>query len=89
MMSLAGAAGAGREGIRIGLWGAAQAIAFAAGGFLGAVGLDVGRAWFGSDAPAFLAVFSAEALLFLVAAALALGLAAPAPSRPQLKEVRA
>jgi len=89
MMSLAGAAGAGREGIRIGLWGAAQAIAFAAGGFLGAVGVDLGRAWFGSDAPAFLAVFSAEALLFLVAAALALGLAAPAPSRPQLKEVRA
>lgn len=74
MMSLAGAAGQGREGIRMGLWGAAQAIAFGLGGFLGAVGLDIGRAILAADGPSFLAVFSAEALLFLFAARLALGL---------------
>ncbi|MFN3370728.1 MAG: BCD family MFS transporter [Sphingomonadaceae bacterium] len=89
MMSLAGAAGQGREGIRIGLWGAAQAIAFAAGGFLGAVGVDVGRALLASDASAFMAVFSAEALLFLVAATLALGLASPAASPRPFREMRA
>jgi BCD family chlorophyll transporter-like MFS transporter len=74
MMSLAGAAGQGREGIRMGLWGAAQAIAFGLGGFLGAVGLDIGRGYIGADGPAFLAVFTAEALLFLFAARLAMGL---------------
>lgn len=89
MMSLAGAAGTGREGIRIGLWGAAQAIAFACGGFLGAVGVDAGRALLATDGPAFMLVFSAEALLFLVAAALALGLSAPAAAPPNLKEIRA
>ncbi len=89
MMSLAGAAGQGREGIRIGLWGAAQAIAFAAGGVLGAAGVDAGRALLASDGSAFMAVFSAEALLFIVAAGLALGLASPTPSRPPLKEMRA
>jgi BCD family chlorophyll transporter-like MFS transporter len=88
MMALAGAAGKGREGIRMGLWGAAQAIAFGLGGFLGAVGLDLGRAALAADAPAFRAVFTAEALLFLVAAGLALSLARP-PSFVPLKEARA
>ncbi len=74
MMSLAGAAGTGREGIRMGLWGAAQAIAFGLGGFLGAVGVDIGRAAFGADGPAFFTVFCVEALLFLAAATLAIGL---------------
>lgn len=72
MMGLAGADGGGREGIRMGVWGAAQAIAFGLGGLIGAVGVDVGRALIGSLTETFAAVFSLEALLFLLAAALAL-----------------
>lgn len=88
MMTLAGAPGPGREGIRMGLWGAAQAIAFGLGGFLGAVGVDVGRALLPSDGPAFSLVFTVEALLFLSAALIALTLdRAPAPD--PLKEVSA
>lgn len=73
MMGLAGADGPGREGVRIGLWGAAQAIAFGVGGFLGAVAIDAARAVFADVGPAFALVFAAEAVLFLVAARLALG----------------
>ena len=36
MMALAGGRGEGREGTRMGLWGAAQAIGFALGGLFGA-----------------------------------------------------
>lgn len=82
MMSLAGASGPGHEGIRMGLWGAAQAVAFGLGGFLGAVGVDIGRAAFAADGPAFLSVFMIEALLFLAAAILAIGIAR-VPSRVQ------
>ncbi len=71
MMGLAGGGGAGREGVRMGVWGAAQAIAFAVGGFAGAAGVDVGRHLF-DPAQAFAAVFAAEAVLFLAAAVLAL-----------------
>ena len=69
MMALAGE-DAGREGIRMGVWGAAQAIAFGLGGLIGAVGVDVGRAAIGSTPQTFAIVFGAEALLFLGAALL-------------------
>lgn len=72
MMGLAGAGNGGREGIRMGVWGAAQAIAFGLGGLIGAVGVDVGRALIGSTPDTFSIVFGAEALLFLAAAILAL-----------------
>jgi BCD family chlorophyll transporter-like MFS transporter len=72
MMGLAGADGGNREGIRMGVWGAAQAIAFALGGLMGAVGLDLGRALIGSTPRTFMIVFAVQALLFLVAATLAL-----------------
>ncbi|AQR62907.1 MFS transporter [Brevundimonas sp. LM2] len=76
MMALAGAdadgqPAGGREGIRMGVWGAAQAIAFALGGFLGAVGVDLGRRVFAQDATAFLTVFALEAALFIAAAVIA------------------
>ncbi len=73
MMALAGAgAGAkGQEGVRMGLWGGAQAIAFACGGFLGAAGVDAGRHAFAHQADAFVAVFAVEAAIFLAAAWLA------------------
>lgn len=88
MMALAGAGpggdeAGGREGIRMGVWGAAQAIAFALGGFFGAVGVDIGRRIFAEDATAFLTVFAIEAGLFVAAALIAtrIGRAArPAPS---------
>ena len=72
MMDLAGAGGGGREGIRMGLWGGAQAIAFGMGGLSGAAGLDAARAVLPSTADAFVMVFAAEAILFVAAAVLAL-----------------
>jgi MFS transporter, BCD family, chlorophyll transporter len=80
MMELAGGAGPGKEGIRMGVWGAAQAIAFGTGGLLGAIGLDLGRALMGSTPSAFVAVFSIEGALFLVSAGLAIRVGAS--SRP-------
>ncbi|WP_419815811.1 BCD family MFS transporter [Glacieibacterium sp.] len=71
MMGLAGADGPGREGVRMGVWGAAQAIAFGAGGFLGAAGVDVGRRLLGDAPTAFALVFGVEATLFIVAASIA------------------
>jgi BCD family chlorophyll transporter-like MFS transporter len=60
----------------VGLWGAAQAIAFALGGFLGTVVADLGRLALGSAVPAYALVFALEALLFLLAARLAATIAA-------------
>ncbi len=71
MMSLAGAGRESREGIRMGLWGGAQAVAFALGGFIGTVGVDVVRFLYGSVVVSYSAVFAAEGVLFLAAAILA------------------
>lgn len=71
MMELAGSGDGGQEGIRMGVWGAAQAIAFGSGGLIGAVSVDVGRWLTGSVPETFAIVFAAEAALFLVAAPLA------------------
>ena len=71
MMGLAGQGRASREGTRMGLWGAAQALAFGAGGLLGTGASDVARAVLGAPAPAYAAVFVAEAAVFLLAARLA------------------
>ena len=60
------AKGTGREGMRMGLWGAAQAIAFGLGGFLGTAASDLARYVSGSAAVGYGAVFTAEALLFLI-----------------------
>ena len=72
MMALAGGGRGGAEGVRMGLWGGAQAIAFACGGFLGAEGVDAGRHMFTASSSAFIAVFAAEGAVFLAAAWLAL-----------------
>jgi len=72
MMALAGSGEGGQEGIRMGVWGAAQAIAFGLGGLIGAVSVDIGRAVIGSTPDSFTIVFAAEGLLFLGAASLAL-----------------
>jgi len=71
MMALASQGGGSREGMRMGLWGAAQAIAFGSGGFLGTVLADGAKWLLGSPASAYAAVFGLEAIGFLVSAQLA------------------
>lgn len=78
MMGLAGRGRASREGVRMGLWGAAQAIAFGLGGFLGTVAIDVTRWLFAQPELAYATVFTGEALMFLLAAGLALRVGKPA-----------
>ncbi len=74
MMSFAGRGHRSGAGVRMGVWGAAQAIAFAIGGFAGAAGLDVMRHVMSSTAAAFAGVFALEALVFVSAAIFALRL---------------
>ena len=71
MMALAGEGRHAREGTRMGLWGAAQAIAAGFGGLAGAGLADLARL-VTNDASAFGAVFTFEALLYLAAALMAL-----------------
>jgi BCD family chlorophyll transporter-like MFS transporter len=73
MMMLASQDGQGREGLRMGLWGAAQAIAFAVGGFTGTVAVDITRQWVADPAHAYGATFIVEAMLFIAAARLGAG----------------
>jgi BCD family chlorophyll transporter-like MFS transporter len=60
-----------REGTRMGLWGAAQAIAAGFGGLTGAVLVDITRRFF-ADGPAFGVVLIFEAALFFAAALMAM-----------------
>jgi MFS transporter, BCD family, chlorophyll transporter len=71
MMALVGAGGEKREGVRMGLWGAAQAFAFGIGGFLGTLASDVARYVLTSAALSYSAVFASEAGLFVVSAVMA------------------
>lgn len=71
MMGLANHGESERQGTRMGLWGAAQAIAFGLGGFLGTVAVDVARIAFGSPVLAYSTVFAGEALLFILSAIIA------------------
>ena len=87
MMRLAGEGGASNEGVRMGLWGAAQAVAFGLGGLVGTAASDLSRWLIGSPGAAYAAVFAFEALLFFVAAAMAAKVGkvsvAPVPSRAE------
>jgi MFS transporter, BCD family, chlorophyll transporter len=93
MMTLAGRGRPQREGLRMGLWGAAQAIAFGLGGFLGTVAVDIARVLLPAQpALAYGLVFCLEAALFLLAAGLAVRVrrgAAPVhePSMPRFGAV--
>jgi BCD family chlorophyll transporter-like MFS transporter len=71
MMTLAGEGRKSREGVRMGLWGAAQAIAFGAGGFVGTVLVDLAKWVTGPSGVAYACVFALEAIGFFVACALA------------------
>jgi BCD family chlorophyll transporter-like MFS transporter len=67
----------------MGLWGAAQAIAFGLGGFLGTVASDLARLILGTPVVAYAAVFICQAALFLVAARLAARVDDAAPASHQ------
>lgn len=71
MMRLAVLGGGGKEGVRIGLWGGAQAIAFGLGGLLGAAASDFARSLFSNPASAYSSVFFIEAILFIASAYMA------------------
>ncbi|MEM6387759.1 MAG: MFS transporter [Pseudomonadota bacterium] len=77
MMRLA-AERVGATGTRMGVFGAAQAIAAGLAGLVATGTLDLARIAF-SDAAAYAFVFSIEAVLFLAAALVALRLLKPAP----------
>ncbi len=79
MMALAGQGRSNREGLRMGLWGAAQAIAFALGGFIGTLAIDTARLFIAEPAFAYAIVFSGEALLFIAAAMLGLKVCGVSP----------
>lgn len=81
MMSLASAGRQTREGMRMGLWGAAQAVAFGLGGFAGTAASDLARHLIAAPGAAYAVVFAAEAALFLVAAALAARVGEPSSGR--------
>lgn len=89
MMRLAGEGadgnGKGREGTRMGLWGAAQAAAFGLGGLLGTAASDLAQALLGEQRTAYAAVFGMQALMFAVSAAVAVRLRTePAAQRAPL-----
>jgi len=71
MMSLAGQGRGAREGTRLGLWGAAQAIGFALGGLVGAAASDGARQLLGGVGAAYGSVFLVEAAMFVAAAGVA------------------
>ncbi|MFK7861232.1 MAG: BCD family MFS transporter [Granulosicoccus sp.] len=80
MMDLVGRGVRQREGVRMGMWGAAQAIAFGMGGIGATLALDVGRVFLDDLASAYAIVFVIQALLFFWAAKLAAGVYQPAES---------
>jgi BCD family chlorophyll transporter-like MFS transporter len=67
MMGLVGRGRESREGTRMGLWGAAQAVAFGLGGILATGAVDLAKAASGSAPLAYGTVFVAEAVLFVLA----------------------
>lgn len=90
MMALVTTGGEKREGVRMGLWGAAQALAFGTGGFLGTLASDIARYLLSSPALSYAVVFAAEAGLFVAAALMAVWVhRAPLRSTLRQGELRA
>lgn len=71
MMALTGAADRTETGLRLGIFGAAQGIAYGLGGLTGGVASDLARTLLGSPAAGYASVFVGEAVLFAAAAWLA------------------
>ena len=91
MMGLASGGREQREGVRVGLWGAAQAVAFGAGGLFGTGLIDATRLLLGTPGLAYAAVFAVQATVFLIAARLAAGVfqTTICPAAPSLLAARA
>ena len=87
MMSLASQGRESREGVRMGLWGAAQAVAFGLGGLVGTGASDLAHWWFGAPGVAYSAVFAFEAVLFVLAAWLALRAVGDASAMPTARDI--
>jgi len=68
MMQFASIGSARREGVRMGIWGASQAMAFGLGGIIGTGLSDIARIILGDPASAYAFVFLLEGVLFVVAA---------------------
>jgi MFS transporter, BCD family, chlorophyll transporter len=85
MMALVSSGGEKREGVRMGLWGAAQAFAFGIGGFLGTLASDIARHLLSSPELSYSVVFASEAGLFVVAAMMAVWVHR-APARSTLRQ---
>ena len=79
MMRMANEGRQSREGVRMGLWGAAQAVAFGLGGLVGTGASDLARWLIASPGVAYASVFAFEAALFAVSALLAWKISAPRP----------
>ncbi|MEX1166302.1 MAG: PucC family protein, partial [Hydrogenophaga sp.] len=77
MMRLASQGGGSREGVRMGLWGAAQAIAFGLGGLVGTGASDIAHYLIAAPGTAYAFVFALEALAFVASALLAWRISAP------------
>jgi MFS transporter, BCD family, chlorophyll transporter len=71
MMTMAVDGTGKRDGTRMGLWGAAQAVAFGLGGLAGAAGVDIARLLTPDPVTAYASVFLGEGILFIGAAMLA------------------
>jgi len=72
MMNLVSAGHRNREGTRMGIWGASQAVAYGTGGFLGTFASDATQHLVSSVSLSYALVFAAEAGLYLFAASLAI-----------------
>jgi BCD family chlorophyll transporter-like MFS transporter len=81
MMALTVRADRAETGLRLGIFGAAQGIAYGIGGFAGGAASDVARFVLGTPAAGYAAVFVAEAVLFAGAAWMALRSAPVASAR--------
>ena len=68
MMRLSTQGTQGHEGTRMGLWGAAQAIAFGLGGILGTAASDMAHWLMASSGLAYSSVFGFEAVMFALSA---------------------
>jgi BCD family chlorophyll transporter-like MFS transporter len=71
MMKLAAQGRESREGMRMGLWGAAQAVAFGVGGLLGTGASDLAHLLIASQGVAYASVFAFEGAMFIVSAYMA------------------
>ncbi len=86
MMRLANAGDGQSQGTRMGLWGAAQALAFGLGGVLGTALSDLAHSVVDQSGLAYASVFSMEAVMFMVSAlcAVHVGRFSLAPARAEL-----